>query len=238
MGRSRDIGRTFDSGAKKRIKQKKQEEFLKKQCGALNKFPGFNLKSTTSSKDNSKDDFTFPHSEVSINNINLNFSNISSTSTSYSTIEKDQFDNSFLNIKNLDDIKAPIISTSSCSSSAQSTSIIKICSQEKDNNCFNNIAVSIANNDAILLSKNDSVQPLVIDLNDPACWPQSMSHTTQIQIVERGPIRNLDIVFPLRKKSGRRFSIAHYCKTMSNGEIVVSLFKNCRSCLLFCMQTI
>ncbi|KAL4152830.1 hypothetical protein QTP88_000663 [Uroleucon formosanum] len=188
MGRSREIGRTFDSGAKKRIKQKKQQEFLKKQCGALNKFPGFNLKSTTSSKVNSKDDFTFPHSEVSINNINPNFSNISSTSTSYSTIEKDQFDNSFLNIKNLDDIKAPIISTSSCSSSAQSTSIIKICNQEKDN-CFNNIAVSIANddinNDAILLSKNDSVQHLVVDLNDPACWPQSMSHTTQIQIVER-----------------------------------------------------
>jgi len=43
MGRSRDIGRTFDSGAKKRAKQQKQEEFLKKQCGALNKFPGFNL---------------------------------------------------------------------------------------------------------------------------------------------------------------------------------------------------
>lgn len=208
MGRSRDIGRTFDSGAKKRIKQKKQQEFLKKQCGALNKFPGFNLKSTTSSKVNSKDDFTFPHSEVSINNINPNFSNISSTSTSYSTIEKDQFDNSFLNIKHLDDIKVPIISTSSCSSSAQSTSIIKICNQEKDN-CFNNIAVSIANddinNDAILLSKNDSVQHLVVDLNDPACWPQSMSHTTQIQIVERGPIRILDIVFPLQKKVGENF---------------------------------
>ncbi|KAF0748928.1 zinc finger MYM-type protein 1-like [Aphis craccivora] len=135
MGRSRDIGRTFDSGAKKRAKQQKQEEFLKKQCGALNKFPGFNLN--------------------------------------------------------------PIISASSFS-----------------------IADGDINNDVILLSKNDSFQPLVVDLNDPAYWPQSMTHTTQMQIVERGPIRILDFVFPLQKKSGRKFSIAHYSKTMSNGEIV------------------
>lgn len=114
MGRSRDIGRTFDSGAKKRVKQKKKEEYLKKQCDALNKFPGFNLtpiisasscsssvqptsniKTTISSKDNSKDNFTFPHSEVFINNVNPSFSNISSTLTSYCTIEKDQIYNSF-----------------------------------------------------------------------------------------------------------------------------------------------
>lgn len=146
---------------------------------------------------------------------------MSSTSTTCSTIERDQVDDSIIYIKNLDNIKASVISSSSCSSSVQSTSNIKLCTEIKDNNFFNNIALSIANddinNDEIFLSKNDNVHPIVVDLNDPACWPQNMTHVTQIQIVERGPIQIVDFVFPLQEKSGRKFSIAHYNKTMSNG---------------------
>lgn len=61
---------------------------------------------------------------------------------------------------------------------------------------------------------------MVVDLSDPACRPQRITNVTQIQIVERSPTRVLDIIFPLQEKSGRTFSVTHYKKIMSNGEIV------------------
>lgn len=51
VGRSRDLARTFQSGSQKRAKKQKQDDFLKKQRGALEKYAGIVTKTTASLND-------------------------------------------------------------------------------------------------------------------------------------------------------------------------------------------
>jgi len=44
-----------------------------------------------------------------------------------------------------------------------------------------------------------------------------MAYITQTQIVDRGPISVVDIVFPFQEENGRQFSVH---KTMNTREIV------------------
>lgn len=64
--------------------------------------------------------------------------------------------------------------------------------------------------------------PLVVDkilqLNDPAKWPDSMSDQLRCDIVRMGAIRPIGVTYPRDNKTNRSFRVQFYSRNLSNGE--------------------
>lgn len=196
VGRSRDLARTFQSGSQKRAKKQKQDDFLKKQRGALDKYAGIVTKTTASLNDEENVDSTLLHSVIDTSPDNLSSIRDSTTLNLNSTIEENQVDNSFLNIEKFNNI------------------------EDLDSAKYLPVQSSSNNEYSIIDSVNTFENSIVYDLSDPAYWPQCMSNINRVQIIEKGPIRVENYTFPIQKITGRKFSVANFNKIMSNGEVV------------------
>ena len=78
-----------------------------------------------------------------------------------------------------------------------------------------------------------------IDWLDIGSWPQTVTDSERIFLVETGPVRILDFNFPVND-SGRHFSQFYYSRTLMNGEVVdrrwIVYSKTCDKVFCFCCR--